>query len=376
MRTDSIYCKMFAAVAAAAVLTLTGCAGFFVPTSGTTTTGSSGNNVYVANAVANSLAGFAIGTGTLTAVKNSPYSLSFSPTSVVVTPANTFVYVGGAGLVYAYAINTDGSLTIANSGAAVASVSAAAMDISPDGNWLFVLDTNGTTLEEYQINKTTGLLTAQAPNIFATSAGTNVAHAVRVSPNGALVFAAVGPGGDRIFTFNTTTGAIALSQQLVPTLVTSDNAIAIDKNTAYAFIARSGTAGTGVAVYTIGAGGALTSVAGSPFAAGSQPYSVVLNVANNYVYVANRGDGTISAYTLGTGGVLTPVTNSPFASGNSPVALAADSTGKYIFAASLGGAPDLSMYAFDSTVAGRIFTTTSTATSTTTSNATAVATTH
>ncbi len=71
----------------------------------------------------------------------------------------------------------------------------------------------------------------------------------------------------------------------------------VDPKTAYVYIARSGTNG-GVAVYSIGAAGALTPVTGSPFAAGNGTFSVQLDSTGTYVYAANRTDGTISGYTI------------------------------------------------------------------------------
>ncbi len=128
---------------------------------------------------------------------------------------------------------------------------------------------------------------------------------------GRLVFAALGTGGDVVFTFNTTSGVLALSQTLPPvSATTSDNALAVDSTTSFLYIARSGTNG-GVAVYGIGAGGALNSVSGSPFAAGNRPISLVIEKTGSFLYAANQVDGTISGYTIGTGGVLSALNGSP-----------------------------------------------------------------
>jgi 6-phosphogluconolactonase (cycloisomerase 2 family) len=283
---------------AAALTALTGCGDFFVkPTSGGGG-GTTSNRVYVANSATSTIAGFTIGTATLTAVPNSPLALGYAPTAAVVTPA-------------------------------------------------------------YSVQNA-----AVAPK------------AIRVAPNGALVFAALGSGGDIVFTLNTTSGALVNSQTLAPTsTTTSDNGLAIDSTTSHLYIARSGTSG-GVAVYTIGSGGVLNSVNGSPFAAGAQTMSVVLDTTGKYVYAANRGDNTISGYSIGTSSTLSALSGSPYASGSQVTSLGVDKSGKYLLAAAFGGSPDLSMYSFDTAVPGKLNLATSTATGTGSTGATAVALTH
>jgi hypothetical protein len=49
-------------------------------------------------------------------------------------------------------------------------------------------------------------------------------------------------------------------------------------------------ANANVSAYSIGAHGSLTSVAGSPFAAGIASISVAVDILGRFVYVANGGD--------------------------------------------------------------------------------------
>jgi 6-phosphogluconolactonase len=368
--------KLWALVTIAAALTaLTGCGNFFVPP----TTGGGGsttnNRVYVANASTSTIAGFTIGTGTLTAVSGSPFSLGYAPLAAVVTPSNSFLYVAGGGAINVYAINSStGSLTSANGGAIVNVV---ALDVSPDGQWLFGLDGASTVVDEYQINTSTGALTLKAQTAYTTANGVAaVPKAIRVAPGGGLVVAALGTGGDVTFSLTTATGVL-VAEQTLPTgsTTTSDNAVAIDSAASYLYIARSGTNG-GLAVFKINAGGVLNAVSGSPFAAGTGPASVVLDTTGKYVYTANLGDGTISGYSIGTSSALSALNGSPYASGTQVTSLGADKSGKYLLAAAFGGSPDLSMYSFDSTNLGKLNLSTSTSTGTGTNGATAVALTH
>ena len=75
-----------------------------------------------------------------------------------------------------------------------------------------------------------------------------------------------------------------------------------------------------VSAFTINASsGALTAVAGSPFAAGAGPCSFSVDPAGKFVFVANNSSGNVSAYAINTSsGVLTAVAGSPFSTGTNP----------------------------------------------------------
>ncbi len=80
---------------------------------------------------------------------------------------------------------------------------------------------------------------------------------------------------------------------------------------------------SGVSAYTIDAtSGALTPVAGSPFAAGGFTDILAVDPTGKFAYVANVYSNNVSAYTIdGTSGALTPVAGSPFAAGTQPQAI-------------------------------------------------------
>ena len=166
------------------------------------------------------------------------------------------------------------------------------------------------------------------------------------------------------------------SQQLtLASSKTSDNALAIDSTTSYLYIARSGDNG-GIAVYTIGAGGVLNSIAGSPFGSGPQPFFLALDSTGKFLYAANRTDGNIYGYAIGSGSALVPTSGSPYTSGSQVNSLGIDKSGKYLLAGAFGGSPDISMYSFDATTPGKLNSVTSTASGTQPAGVTAVALTH
>ncbi|MDE3103654.1 MAG: beta-propeller fold lactonase family protein [Acidobacteriota bacterium] len=335
----------------AGLLALCGCTGFFVPvttTNGGGNTSSSANWAYVANTATRTVSGFAVGTGTLTSAGNMPQDVTYAPQALAM--ANGYLYVAVPGAIYPYAIASDGSLT-AVAGAVL--VNAVAMDVSPDGNWIAALDAINTQVDILSLNSSTGAAALAGTVAYGASGTALSPKAVKFAPNGALVFAALGAGGDAIFTFNTATGATVLSGTLAaPNAQTSDNALAVDSTSTHLYVARSGTSG-GLAVYSIGNAGALTALAGSPFAAGTQPLAVLLDSTGSYAYVANGSDGTISGYALASG-KPTALASSPFASGVEVRSLALDATGKYLLAVAQGGAPDLTLYSFDATSGGKL----------------------
>lgn len=374
-------------MAAAAILLLlctVGCSGFFPPIDNTPTPGSSGNYVYVGNATTSNIAGFSISStaATLTAVTGSPFTLGYVPLSMAVTPANTFLYVGGISGIYLYVIGSGGVLTAPSTGAIQQVAYATAMTVSPDGNWLLVLDGSTQVIDIYQVNTSTGALTVmQGAQYNIQSGAVWKPSEITISPGGSLIFAALGTAGDAVFTFNTSTGVAVSTQYLSPiSTSTGDNALAVNPAGTYLFIARSGTGG-GVAVYSIGTNGLLSPVSGSPFAAGTGPSSITIDSTGTYVYTGNRGDGTISGYTITAGTTtagltLTALADSPYQTGTLVQSIGIDSTKKYLLAAAQGGSPDLTMYSFDTASPGKLNTATSVATGTDPTGAYAVALTH
>jgi 6-phosphogluconolactonase (cycloisomerase 2 family) len=274
---------------------------------------------------------------------------------MVVNHANSILFVASSSAIYAYSISSSGSLTALSSGGATGFSNIVSMDVSPDGQWLFVLDDNSSapSLDEYSINSSTGALANPKVSLFASASPVSP-QAVKVSPNGAYVFVALGTAGDMVFPLTTSTGALGTALPLTGSATVSDNALTVDPTSTYLYIARSsGTTGSVVA-YSIGTGGALTLVNSYP--AGDDPYSVGMNTTGTYLYVANLLDSTISisGYSVATnGGALTSL-GTAYSGGSGVNGLAADKSGDYVLAINSGGSPGLSMYSYDSTTPGTL----------------------
>jgi 6-phosphogluconolactonase len=356
-----------ALLAAIVLIGTTGCTGFFIPVcQANNDCGGGGNGTYssyayVANATTGTLTGFPVPTTTFTTLAGTSYTLGTTPSALAATPNGAFLYVATiAGSVFVYTIGTNGVLTLGNSGLPVMqALYPTWMTIDPSGNWLFVVSKSSPQLLIFQINTSNGVITQTSQGTILLSSGNPTQ--VYVTPNNQYVYIGLGPGGTDGFTFSSSTGVVSGKIHLAPLTGASDNSFAADNNSAYLFV---GEAGSGIRSLTIGTGGSLQEVTGSPFASQLGPQSIVVDPTNTYVYVANRTANVITGYTLGTGGTLTPLSTSPFATGSLPNAMSLDSTGKYLFVVNSGGSPDLQVFSFDATTAGKLDSVTSVATGT------------
>lgn len=347
-------CALF--LLSSVTLLLTACAGSFFqcegkpscPTTtgtgtgtGSTPAGSSGSSTaadyaYVANSVTgiSYMNGYTLAKGALTATTSSPYSLNYTPTSLAITPAGTFLYIAtdsnltaGVGYIYGYQLGSGGALSILASGSPLVSENVASLAISPDGNWLFCLDSNGLTLEQYSINPTTGALTFAATyGVTGATNGIVTPSSVKVAPTGEYVAVALGTGGAETFAFNTSTGIASPATLINP----ANSAIGIYAVSADAanFLYCAGTAG--LQVFTVNNVGNATLLKVYPTGNGAN--SVAINSASTYVFVGNASDSTITGYAIGTGAALTALAGSPFAAPTNVSALAFDNTGAYLLA--------------------------------------------
>jgi len=353
--------RVFHLVCIAGVLGLSSCAGagkFFPPPCTTNCNPTnSGNYIYVGNSstAVSSIAGFSITTTpAVNALTNSPYATGLPPNTLAITPKNTFLYVGSiSGGIYAYTINSDGTITVANSGGPVATgVSPITMQVDPTGQWLIAADVS-PSVYVFGINASTGALTTQG-NAVALDTGS--ATNVYITPNGQYVFVSLGTGGVDILTLNTTTGVITkLNQILTPKgSSNADLGLSSDPNTKYLFVTETGINSVRVLNINTTGSSVLTELATSPTATGLGPSEVLVTKDGSYVYVTNRTDGTISGFTLAANGSLTALSGSPYTTGSAPVAITEDTTDSYIAVACAGGNPDMQVFKIDTTTPGKL----------------------
>ena len=333
------------------------------PCGGTTGTGTStgagsstDDYAYVGNSAtsANDVDGYNLGSGTLTAATSAPFSFGYSPTAMVVTLADTFLYAAsdselnttnpGAGYIYGYSLGTGGALSILDSGTPLESESVTSLAVSPDGDWLFCLDTNGLTLEEYSIDTSTGALTFETTYGINGATGAEITpSSVAIAPSGDFLVVTLGTAGAETFSLNETTGAAAAVTIVSPTnAATGIYAAAIDAND------NLYLAGTdSLSVYSTTAAGTPTLLNSYSTGTGTA-HSVVVNSASTYVYVGNESLGAIYGFSIGTSAALTALAGSPFTGPTSVDALAFDSTSAYLIASGYNASTGIQLFSIGS----------------------------
>jgi DNA-binding beta-propeller fold protein YncE len=270
------------------------------------------------------------------------------------------------------------------------------MQVDSTGNYLLASG-YGTAIGAqaigiYTINTSTGLLTALGGSPLALYTGNGSTPTVVtptglvITPSNSYVYVSLGPLGVQILTLGAN-GALSTGGSPPPLLLPvststspSDQGLASDPLSAFLFVAETNT---GLRVLSIGTGGSLKEVSGSPYAVGTGPTGVILDTTGSYVYVANKGSNNISAFTLtAASGTLTAIAGSPFASGGQlPIALVNDNSKKFVAVINSGnngsgGNSDMQVFKFDTTTNGKLDPVSTATTGTDPTNPQSIAATH
>lgn len=351
----------------------------------TSSAGNSSSVFYVLNQATKQIAGYSITSGTLAPVGNA-YTLSASPYSIAIAPNGGFLYVGTAAGIFLFDISSSGALTLANNSNVISQDIATTMQVDSTGTWLLEAGPNLAELLAIHINSSTGVPTSTIEQNTLLPAAT--VQQLAISPDNAHVFIALGSSGTEDVTFAAGNGTPFGAVANIPRKNSAGAAVsvAVDPSNRLIYIgetaALSGSNSGGLRVLNYNT---LVEVSGSPFATGGVgAYAIVPTLyganAGNYVYVANRtvsgsSTGTIAGFSVTTSGSTTTLTalSSPATTGVNPVAMIQDSTGNYLLVVDLGGSPDLQGYTFDSTTAGKLDSSITSATGTDPVQATAIA---
>jgi 6-phosphogluconolactonase len=361
-------------VALACSLGLMGCGNFFscegktsCPASGGGST--TGDYAYVSNSSLGStyLNGYSLSSGTLVTATDFPFDLGYIPSAMAITPSNSYLYVASdssTGEIYGYSIGTGGALTILDSGVAQASENVDSIDISPDGQWLLALDADGSTISEYSIASSTGLLKyATSYTYTGDTTGPVVAKQVKFAPSGDYFACALGTGGAVTFSFDTSTG-VGKETDLISTgsAQVGFNAVDVDSN-GYLYVSYVSDTG-GLQVFSMSSAEVPTLLNTTPYPTGAGPNSLVVDTGNNYVYSGNYTDGSLSGFSIGAAGALTSL-GSAYTGPPLVTTLGRDNSGSYIFAAGYSATSGFQVFQIGSTGALTVTNTAASGTDTT-----------
>lgn len=188
------------------------------------------------------------------------------------------------------------------------------------GTFLYVLNRTSNSLSAFAVDST-GSLTPVAGSPYATG---NLPTALTTSPDGHFVYVTnkedgVGAGSISEYAVNQSTGALTALAGSPFATGTNPDAIAITPNNKFAVVTTAGD--NSVRSYAVQTNGQLTSF---PLAvrAGSLPTAVAISSDNQYAYVTSSGDNSLRTYAINSfNGQLTALDASTLTIAGGPAAL-------------------------------------------------------
>lgn len=303
--------------------------------------------VAVANRTSNTISMYTVNTstGTLTAASGSPVAAGSSPYGVTFSPllgSNLFLAVtnNGDNTLSIFQVNTTtGALTaISGSPFSVGGTSPFGVAFSPllpNGNlFLSVVNQTTNTMNIYQVNTTTCVPTVLASYIVRGSPFW-VSFSPLISNKLFLVVGKQSPTFSELFVYsmNTTTGGLTLLS-IVPSVSAPAvvNFSPLINGNLFAAAAASTSGNNVVANYQVNTTtGGFTAVPGSPFATGTLPFGVSFSPVvsgNLFAAVCNQTTNNLSVYQVtGTAPTAALTTSSQYISSGNSVTINGTITG-------------------------------------------------
>lgn len=248
----------------------------------------------------------------------------------------------GIAAVFAACSNSASSVAVTPSGGATGSQAPLAQTRPASGavEFAYVTDHSDNRVLLYKIDPTTGALVWKQP--YGASAGTRP-EGVAIDPTGKFVYV-TNYRSDNVsaYTIDPDNGDLTPIEGSPFKAGEGAQGIAVDPAGKFAYVTNRGSAGVSgdVSAYVIDPqSGALTPVAGSPFAAGEVPTGVAITPDGKFAYVTSKFsahrhglNGEVSAFAIdATSGALEAVPGSPFATGKFPTGVAITPNGEYAY---------------------------------------------
>lgn len=301
--------------------------------------------LYVVGQGSNAVQGFHIqASGELLSTSVTSFATNPRPVALALHPSTNFLYVANltSNTVSGYNVDhTSGFLTPVGEALAPSPTgpSPVAVGVDSSGKFLFVLNQGDVTISIYSIDPVHGTLTQTGS---ASLTGLTTPQSMLVSPAAPFLYVLSATPSSPNNTNTISVFSIAANGSLaaVPGTFTGpgNSTIAgITTDPKGQFMYAADSANNDVISLGIASSGALSPVAGSPFATGTQPTAVAVNGTGTFVYVSNSGSNNVSAFES-TAGVLSEVSGSPFTTqGSGPTAttqpgfLIVDATNTFLY---------------------------------------------
>ena len=281
-----------------------------------------GQFLFVANNGSNTVSIFSIDvtTGVLTEV-GLPVATGNGPGALVVDPTDHYLYVANLtdNTLSAYTLD-NGNLTQITGFPVTVGNEPVSLAIDPNGNFLYATNFTGSNVTVFLIDLSNGMLSNVSGSPFGAGAGP---LSIAIDPTGAFAFVANEAANSlSAYSLNATNGSLTAVAGSPFPAVTNPESLVVDPAGRYVFAANAEAADQ-VATYSITpSSGALTLLSTAP--AGSLPVGIAIDPSGQFLYAVNFNSNDVSAYTVAPSGALTPVAGSPFAAGGQPHAVAID----------------------------------------------------
>ena len=272
-----------------------------------------------------SVLAYAIGTnGALTPIPDSPFAAGKGPNSVAVDPTGKFVYVANLFSVdiSAYHIRAGGGLKPVTGSPFPTQHHVWALAVDPTGKFVYTANVHHNDLSAYSIGAD-GALKLVPGSPFAAGPEPK---SIAVDPSGKFVY--VGNSGDINFNHSSVSGySIGADGALTPVPgspftneISSPESVTVDPTGRFAYVGNL-SFNSDIRAYSIGANGELTLVPGQT-SQGHAPASMAVDPTGKFVCVASLELHSTLVFRIGKDGALTAVAGSPFAAGNLPNSVA------------------------------------------------------
>ena len=318
-----------------------------------------GKYLYAVNQNSNTVTGFSIdpGTGALSQIVQSPFSVGTTPVSMTIDPSGTFAYVinQGSSNITEFVVNTaTGALVPARTyrsggGPVYIAISRGPTPLTFVPKAAYVTNQGDNTVSASSIDASTGALTAVTGSPFATGMGP-----VSVTADLAAKFLYVANSTDGTvsgYAIDPATGAILQVTGSPFTAASGAAYVAADPSDRFVYVADEGSnnvSGYGISVAT----GSLAPIVTSPFAAQLAPSGIGMDPRGRFVYVPNKTSDSLSGFSIGQLGILSP-TVSPLHVGATPVAALVDPTSNFVYVA-ISGANQVAAFSISSVFTGAL----------------------
>ncbi|MGE5114180.1 MAG: lactonase family protein [Acidobacteriaceae bacterium] len=292
----------------------------------------------------------AIGTsGTLTAIGGA-IQVGVGPIAITATPNGKFVYVlnTSSATVTQFAVAADGTLTQPQV-AAGTGLQPSAIAVDPQSRFVLVANQGsgaGASVSVFSINASTGGLTA-----IGTAIPLNVTDPKAIAISGNFVYIA-GSNKIDVMVFNpsastfTFEGNSPFSAGPVSTDITAIYSPPQQSNLLYATDESTDS----LLSFALDGGGVLSGTATT--LTGSTPVAMVAGNQNRLLFVANQGSGDVSIFIVDpTTGAIAPAATPKFAVGSAPNALAYDPVNNFL-AVGLSGTKQIAMFGVNTSTGG------------------------